>query len=608
MNSKNFKYTRATTEAEVVALIEWHNKNSEYVCIDTETTGLDRFKDTLLTIIITGYDCDHALSFDASMARYLLLLEVPKLVLQNFRFDFSILGNAGVDLRWRGAIQDTMLLDHLLDENQEHGLDAMVQRRYGDDYKQSFWETYKTFESAPEAAQLEYACKDVIYTGYIYRDTLADLRAVGINDGLIHHVHALAAELFNTEYEGIRLDFDYLMQIGTELKPKIAEAKTAMRLAGEAHIVAMEMDKYAEELNARKSDRGKARVPFPEFNWNSHAQINDLLYNRLRCTPQRKKSKSTKQFVLTSDDDALSKIETEHAVPRLLREYNTCQKVYTAFIEGTLEQAHNGRIFPSINVNGTVTGRISISDPNLQQLPASGDWARVRGIYLPDWGDLLLSCDYKQLEVVIAAHFSHDPNLLKIINEGASKHDITANGLGIERSLAKIINFAMQYGCTPQKIMQILNCSMEDAQLAWNKYWETYKEEKKVIDACRKCVDDGRPIISPWGRHRHFPKTFETRWQKEACYRQAYSALVQGTGSDCTHWAFYKYAKASRGRGLGRALFEVHDELVVSVKKETKEEAKALLEETMIQAGVAANLTLPLQVDCSDFLERWQKG
>jgi DNA polymerase-1 len=291
----------------------------------------------------------------------------------------------------------------------------------------------------------------------------------------------------------------------------------------------------------------------------------------------------------------------------MIQEYRGYQKTYTAFIEGTLERMRDGRIYPRFNVNGTVTGRISSSDPNMQQLPAKGEWAKVRGIYIPDTGNRLITCDYGMLEVVIAAHFSQDPNLLKIIYEGASKHDITAQALGISRSLAKTLNFAMQYQCSPRKVRQIVGCSERESEHIWNKYWETYAGEKRIVDECKQKVDRGEAIVNPFGRRRRFPARFDSQWRREAAYRQAYSSLIQGTGADCTHWAFYSVGERLVQKRVGVGLFEVHDEIVIQSAINSCAEAADVLKSTMLEAGKVANLTVPLTVDCSEPLVRWEK-
>lgn len=607
---QQFEYRQLSTADEVEQLVAFHNANSKRVAFDTETTGLDPFKDTLTALILQGYHEYQSCQFAPEHLPIVGKLRGKTLVLQNFKFDYRMCHRAGVDLRACGDVLDAMLLSHLVDENRvSHGLEALVTMYFNGAYKDAFWAKYKSFTDAPVAEQLEYAGKDVIYTGMLATTMLAELASEDISPAFIKHVHDLALALYDTELQGLCVDVPHLVELGTTLKPLILAARDKMNDSAPAAIEAVRLEQYAKQVAKAWKPRGQIwkYIETPEFNWNSHGQVGNLLYDKL-CLPEQKvKDKKTKAWRRTVDDDALSKIEAFHPVVGLLREHSTYQKVYTAFIEGTLERLHEGRIYPGFNINGTVTGRISSADPNMQQLPSKGEWARVRGIYIPDPGHILFSCDYAQLEVVIAAHFSQDANLLKIIHEGASKHDITADSLGIPRSTAKTLNFAAQYQCTSRKFEEIMGCSPADATYAWNKYWETYAGEKKVIDECKSMVDAGKPIRNPFGRLRRFPTSFEKPWHRESAYRQAYASLIQGTGADSCHRAFSRTSQAYASRSLGRALFEVHDEIAVSAVKERADEAKAILTENMVEAGRYANLTLPLTVVCSEALERWTK-
>lgn len=564
------------------------------IALDIETTGLNPHKDKILS---------YAVSIDGESAyqhtNLHLLGELPQnstIVLHNAKFDMHFLYRAGIDLRPH-KIMDTMLLHHLIDENAPHALDSIVQFKYKDNYKEVFWGKYKKFEEAPEHEALEYAGKDVIYTWLLYHSFLSDLSGA---TSLVEHVHRLARALYDTEIAGLAIDTPYLMSKGLELKERIEVLKPEMRklLNHEANM--LELDMWIKEIEKRKTPKGKGKVPRPLLSFDSSKQLMALLYGSVGL-PAQTNEKTKNPSV---DDASLEKIKDLHPVVPLLQEYRNHNKVYTTYIEGTLEKMVDGRIYPTFNVNGTVTGRISSYGPNMQQLPREGG---IRGMYIPDAGNKLISCDYSQLEVVVAAHFSMDPNLLKIVYDGASKHDITAHALGIDRQTAKTVNFAAQYQCSARKLSLILKISHKEGELVYNKYWETYAKEKEVIEECKRQVDAGRPIYNPFGRLRRFANKFETVWEKEAAYRQAYSSLIQGTGSDCTHWAFYTISAKLKEKNLGRALFEVHDEILIQAQDEVAEHARALLSETMVEAGQIAKLRVPLSVDCSDPLERWEK-
>jgi DNA polymerase-1 len=595
-------FERLNTAEEVEALITWHNTNSKYVVLDLETTGLDPFTDKITDVVISGIKPASSCVFHAVFLEQVNCLRVHTLILHNFRFDYRMLYHSGVDLRKVSTVRDTMLLHHLTNPDAvSHALDSIIQEEYQDDYKERFWSKYSSYGEASEEDKLEYACKDVVYTGLIYKLLNKRLADMGIPESLVDHVHRLALALYNTELEGVRVDTAYLTEVGVELGTAINAMLPEMRASAETQIRQLELDSWLALMETKVRPETKARVACPVFNWSSPKQLADLIYHRLKLSPQYNKRN------LTCDDEALSKIEHEHVLIPKMREWRTLQKMQTSFVEGVTEKLKNGRIHPSLNVNGTKTGRISCSEPNLQQMPSYKPWSKIRGIFIPDAGTELLTCDYKQLEVVVAAHFSMDKALLSIVLEGASQHDITANSLKVERSVAKTINFSMQYGCTPYKTKQILQCSDAEAKYIWNKYWETYPGLKKVIDECGALVDAGKPIVTPFGRRRLFPTKFDQAWQKESAKRQAFSTLIQGTGADLTHVAFYQVSENLSQTKRGRALFEVHDEIVALSKRGCYSEVKQLVETTMVKVGRDINLRVPLTVDCSGPLERWNK-
>jgi DNA polymerase I len=587
------QHKKLSSRSEVLSVLS--RLTSPVLAVDTETTGLDPHTDKLISVVIGTKDEGYSFS----PAYVDCLLEWPRLlVFHNMKFDLHFLMRAGIDLLSR-PIRDTMLMHHLVDETAPHSLGHLVQHYFQDNYKEEFWAKYKAAEEAPEDERLVYETKDTQYTARIYDILRAELHAEEIPESLVEHVHRLALSLWRTEYDGLAVDLDYLTAVGTKLSALIEDLKPKMRGMVESHCEAWELDAWAKELDKRKTPKGKAGVPRPEFSFDSSTQLKSLLYDRLKLPVQ--KDQKTKN--VTTGDDALVALEQAHPLVPLLREYRGHQKVYGAYIEGTLERLRDGRIYPEFNVNGTKTGRISHSNPNMGQLPSTGG---IRGIYVPDPGNAIISADYKQLEVCIAAHFSRDPNLLKIVHEGASQHDITAQSLGIPRPIAKTLNFAMQYRCSPRKVAQVLDCSQAAAEHAYNKYWETYAGLKALMEECDARVEQGLPIVSPFGRKRRFPTKFEEHWHKEKAKRQAFNFLIQSTGGDITSRALYLADEALRERGWGKALFSVHDECLISPTLKRAEESRALLSEIMVARGPELGLTVPLAVDCSGPQARWE--
>ncbi len=596
------RFEKIKDKAELSRLIEHHNAASDFCALDLETTDLDPFKAKIVDIQMSGYDENHVVVLPPEYLPALRDLECIQ-VWHNFKYDWNVAYKHGVDLRGK-PMRDTMLLHHLFDENLDHGLDDIIQSHYGDAYKELFWARYKSYESAPEADRINYACKDVYYTGLLYRYLCDQLQAGNVPESLIEHVHQLARCLFDTEITGIRIDVDYLTNLGVQLKANMGTLIPEMRALVNPEVESVELDLWSQEIEAAYTPKGKKwkTLPRPEFNWASQRQLCSLFYDKLELPVQ--KNKKTRS--VTVDDQALETLESKHPVVAKLRELRGHQKIYGSFIEGTLERMVDSRIYPSFNINGTVTGRISSSNPNLQQLPRTGG---VRGIYIPDGDKVIIGADFGQLEIMLAAHFSQDPVLLELIRSGASMHDKTAEELksfGVNRQGAKSINFGILYGAMEYKISQIVGCSMEEAKAVLERFWSVYKGLKDVIYECHSKVDKGEPIVSPFGRRRRFPKHFDNQRTKEAAKRQAFNSLVQGTGADITNRAFYLVSQRLKETGRGRGLFVVHDEILIEVEREYASEEAQVLVNTMVGVGREIGLIVDLTAECSGPMDRWE--
>jgi DNA polymerase-1 len=591
------KITEITKPGE---LREWVEKTLragvDTFAIDFETTGLER-TDKIISGAITGINEDDIAYFEpASLEELYTLPKTATLVFHNASFDLKMAAWAGVDLTDR-RIEDTVILAHLLNENISKNLGDLVKEYYGNNYKEEFWTKYRKAEDAPKEELREYNALDVHFTLRLY-DTLGrELERDGIKRSLIQHVLRLQRTLLETEIAGIAVDQDYLIQKGVELKTRIEKLLPEMREVVRDEIEVIELELYSLELDKRKTAKGRAGVVRPSFSFDSSKQLQKLLYEVLELPPQY----NPKTKKISVDYDSLEIIKDLHPVIALIQEYREHHKVFGTYIEGTMERMVDGRIYPSFNVTGTATGRISHSNPNLGNLPRDGG---VRGIFIPDPSYVFVSADFSQLEVSLSAHFTRDKNLLRIVNEGASQHDITAAALGIERNTAKTLNFAMQYNCSHFKAAKILGVTNERGKEAYEKYWKAYAGQKRVMDECRQRVDRGEPIESPFGRKRRFEKCTRQPW--DSAYRQAWNALVQGTGSDLTSRAFYLAGERLASLGIGRVLFSVHDELIIQARTESAAEAERVLIETMQEVGKEIGLTVPLRAEGSGPMNRWE--
>lgn len=586
--------THLKESGELTAWLK-HNADS-VVALDLETTGLAA-NDTIISAAITGLTPNDVAFFGPELIHELLQANAEThFVFHNASFDLRFLARAGVPLHEHYHYSDTLILSHLLDENGEHGLGALVKRYYGDTYKEEFWAKYKRASEAPEGELAAYNAKDVHYTAQLHTHLSGELTTGGVPRALVSHVHSLQRSLLYTEISGIAIDVPHLMQKGMELKTTIEALLPQMRKAVADEISIIECDEWVREIEKRKTPAGRSRVSRPEFSFDSARQLASLLYGALSLPEQvNEKTKN-----ISVDFDSLEKIKDMHPIIDMIQKYREANKIYGTYIEGTLERMVEGRIYPSFNTTGTATGRISHSNPNMGNLPREGG---IRGMFVPDPGCVFISADFSQLEVCLSAHFTGDTNLLRIVNEGVSQHDITAASLNIPRNLAKTVNFGMQYGCSHFKVAKTLGVSNEKGQEAYDKYWATYAGQKRVMDECAKAIDAGQPIISPFGRRRRFEKRKRQAW--DSAYRQAWNALVQGTGADLTSRAFYLTDSALRRLGIGKGLFTVHDECIIQVKQEHAEEAEKILLETMKSVGQEIPLTVALKAEGSGPCDRW---
>ena len=617
------------TETQLSALVERlnsHQDKQQPVAFDTETSDLNPFKAQLvglgfcwgpepgnLAYIPVGHttaataegEAEPALPdqlpLDAvlqALAPWLASADHPK-ALQNAKYDRLILLRHGLMLG--GVVMDTLLADYLRDAAAKHSLDLMAQREYGitptlfsdlvgkkKDGKAS------TFAAVPLDEAALYCAMDVHLTRRLALDLRQQLQAQGEQlPALLDQVELpLEPVLALMEATGIRIDVPYLKELSAEL------GSTLERLESEAQEVAG-----------------------ASFNLASPKQLGELLFDSLGLN--RKKSRRTKTGWST-DATVLEKLEGDHPVVPLLLEHRVLSKLKSTYVEALpqLLEAETGRVHTDFNQAVTATGRLSSSNPNLQNIPVRTEFSRrIRKAFMPQEGWQLLSADYSQIELRILTHLSGEDVLQQAYQNGDDVHGLTARLLldkeevsADERRLGKTINFGVIYGMGAQRFARETGVSQAEAKEFLTKYKQRYPKVFAFLELQERLALSRGYVETILGRRRpfHFDRNglgrllgkdpleidleVARRGGMEAQQlRAAANAPIQGSSADIIKLAMVHLQAGLEQQGLpARLLLQVHDELVLEVDPAALDSVQQLVVSTMENA---VQLTVPLVVE-----------
>ena len=581
------------------------------VALDTETTDLNPFKAELVGIGLCWGDglnelayipLGHKGSDDISpeqlpletvltaLAPWLASRDHPK-TLQNAKYDRLILLRHGVALE--GVAIDTLLADYLRDAPAKHGLELMAEREFGFQ-PTSFTELVgkkQTFADVPLEPASLYCGMDVHVTRRLAVLLRTQLKAMGPQLlPLLEQVEQpLEPVLAQMEATGIRIDVPYLQGLAEEM------GSTLQRL----------------ELEAKEA----AGV---EFNLASPKQLGELLFDTLGL--DRKKSRRTKTGFST-DATVLEKLGNDHPVVPLVLEHRVLSKLKSTYVDALpqLVEAETGRVHTDFNQAVTATGRLSSSNPNLQNIPVRTEYSRrIRKAFLPQDGWTLLSADYSQIELRILTHLSGEEVLQEAYRSGDDVHALTARLLldkddvsPDERRLGKTINFGVIYGMGAQRFARETGVSQADAKEFLAKYKQRYPKVFAFLELQERLALSRGYVETILGRRRpfHFDRNglgrllgkdpleidldVARRGGMEAQQlRAAANAPIQGSSADIIKVAMVQLQAALLSKGLpAQLLLQVHDELVLEVAPDSLEATKKLVVETMKNA---VKLSVPL--------------
>ncbi len=371
------------------------------------------------------------------------------------------------------------------------------------------------------------------------------------------------------------------------------------------------IEEYGKALHEKMSLTEKSifSIAGEEFNINSPKQLGQILFEKMSL-PVIKKKKTG----YSTDAETLEKLRFYSPIIDFILEYRRLAKLHGTYIEGLLKVVESdGRIRTSFNQKQTLTGRLSSSEPNLQNIPIrTPEGSELRRFFVAKKGYTLIDADYSQIELRVLAHMSGDENLISAFNSGADIHSATASqvfGVPIDkvtpehRSRAKAVNFGIVYGIGAFSLSDDLKVSMKEASAYIESYFATYPKVREYLDSCVKNAYEKGYTETLWGRKRYIPELTGTNKQLRSFgERVAKNSPIQGTAADAIKLAMVKTDKRLRAEGLeSRLILQVHDELIIEAKDSERDYVSRLLKEEM--EGVA-ELAVTLAVDVGDG-ENW---
>jgi len=498
---------------------------------------------------------------------------------QNIKYDWQVLRRAGVELG--GVSYDSMLASFVLDPGRRsHAIDALSLEHLGRGMRDYTDLTGKgpgqiPFAEVPVAEAAAYCGADSATVLALHAVFAPELREHALERLLSDLEIPLVEVLVDMEWAGIAIDRPLFTRLAEEMGAELA------RLEGEIHAAAG-----------------------TTFNLNSPKQLGQVLFEQHQL-PVLKKTRTGP----STDADVLEQLAAMgHQVPRLILEYREMQKLKSTYVDvlpGRVN-AGTGRIHTSFNQTGAATGRLSSSDPNLQNIPVRTPRGEsIRAGFIPGPGSLFLAADYSQIELRLMAHLSGDPAFTEAFRSGADIHRQTAAIIfnvplaqvtGEMRSRAKTINFGTIYGQGPFALSRQLGITQEEAKEFIAQYFQRFAGVRAFLDRQVEVAREQGYVETLLGRRRYIPdirdKNFNVRAFAE---RTAQNTPLQGSAADLIKVAMRRIHDALRGDGFRtRMLLQVHDELVFEVPEPEVERVGPLVKRLM---EGAATLTVPLVVD-----------
>lgn len=584
-------YRMADTPEERQALMQVLMQ-AKAVSMDTETTGTEALDARLVGMSFAVEEGEAwyvpVVQDENIVEEFRPFYECPDIlkVGQNIKYDLQVLRNYGI--RLAGPMADTMIAHYLLHPEMRHGMDYLAEAylRYRTipitELIGSGKQQKSMADLSPEEIRV-YACEDADITLRLHHLFLPQLKEQNLLPLFEDLEMPLVAVLAEMERNGVCLDTAALHETSGKFT----------RL----------MEDLEKEIHA---------LAGMEFNIASPKQVGEVLFDRLQITSKPKKTK-TGQYV--TSEDVLESLRSKHPIVEKILEHRGVKKLLGTYVDALpqLINPHTGHIHTSFNQTITTTGRLSSSNPNLQNIPVRDAMGKeVRKAFVSCPGDLFFSADYSQIELRIMAHLSQDANLIDAFMQGHDIHTATAAKIfkkelsevtADERRKAKTANFGIIYGISAFGLAERMGVSRTEAKQLIDEYFITYPGVKAYMDRSIAMAREEGFTTTLWQRRCYLPDiNSHNATVRGYAERNAINAPIQGTAADIIKVAMVRIHKRMQAEGVqSRMILQVHDELNFSVPPHEKETIQRIVIEEM---QAAAQLRVPLIADCG-WGENW---
>ena len=569
-------------------------KSKKIFSFDTETTSLDFNKAELVGFSIScneneGFYCPIGHNSPDSVnlplkevidsISELFKDETITVIGQNFKYDINVLKKYSIT--FKNKVEDTMLMSYVLNSSGKHDLETLAIKFL--DHKPITYEDVAgkgkdqiSFADVDISKATEYACEDSDLTFLLYKKLnsylLKDKKLLNIYRDIEIKLMLIITEM---EYTGVSIDSDELKKQSKSLSKRIKK---------------LEKDIYS--ISGR------------EFNISSPKQIQEIFYDELKLPIIKKTPKGQP----STNEDVMTQLAENHELPNLILSYRNLLKLKNTYTDKLGEQVSNisNRLHTSYNQTITITGRLSSSSPNLQNIPIrTDDGKKIRSAFIPRDGYKLFSADYSQIELRVMAHLSDDTAMIDSFINGEDIHSSTARKVfntkqepsTDERRAAKAINFGLIYGISPYGLARQLKIDNIEAKLIIDTYFAKYRRVKEYMEELKESASKNEYVETMHGRRVYLPNISHSNFQvRSAAERTAINAPIQGTAADILkiaminidHWILEENIKNIF------MIMQVHDELVFELQESCIGKHSKIISSLMTDAE---NLSVPLVVN-----------